>query len=140
MTDLAELVAEGLASPDPFGRELAARVATALESPRKTVAAAFELGGRGGESELRRRARIERDAAIRELAATLPGELSVAARAKRLVAMLSRYSAAGYLRDRRSAPVLSAAVDRFAMFRALASGLGVPKQRQIERILLANND
>src|ERR1051325_3017291 len=125
MADLVALIERARKSDDPAARELAERVARAIERPDRRVGAALTPRPRGGDQEPEQRA--ERDRALRELTELQSGSTQnarvAAARQK-----LFRYETNAWPRER-DKPEETGNRERDLMRRIMRLGLPVPGER-----------
>jgi len=128
VTDLAALIARVREAGDPDAAQLAAIVEQVLATPDKRVGAAFRVRRKGGEPRRRTERREARDCAIRDLAQTIGSDLSLEERAQEIIQRASRY---------RPAPCdASGSAERRALRQIAETGLPVPGERQLKRILI----
>lgn len=126
--EIAALIERVRKVGDPdAARELADLVEQAMAMPDKRVGAAFKIRRKGGEPRRRAERRVARDNAIRDLARAIGSDLSLEQQALAIVRRTSRYRAAPY--DE------SGDGERQALRRIADTGLLVPGQRQVKRIL-----
>ena len=128
---IAKLVDRVWRIADPAdARELASRVADAMERPDRRVGAALAPKKRGGESEWQAEQRTERNNAYRDLAVAEYGTASLTPKqARALNRKIGRLLADAHFIER------GVGAQQDALRRIRASGLGTVGPRQLLRIL-----
>src|SRR3954453_20195518 len=131
VVDLGNLIQRVRRSADRDARELARRVARAMERPDRRVGAALNPRTRGGHHDANQRA--ERDADLREFTELQTGSTR---NARVIVAhqKLSRYEANGWSHER-DKPDDTGNGERDLMRKIMRSGLPLPGERQHRAIV-----
>src|ERR1051325_8490781 len=130
MADLVALIERARKSDDPAARELAERVARAIERPDRRVGPALIPRKRGGDSDWSAESRADRNNAYRDFAVAEYGNPHLTPKqAKSLNRKINRLMAQAHTMEG------GGTVQQEAVRRIMASGVGIVGERQLLRIL-----
>jgi hypothetical protein len=139
LREVSETCLAGEQLDEELARWLGGRLRDYLECRCRSIEEAFDLRfAQGGVPWWKEERMRRRDAALRALAATWPGDRTTAAVSRELNKLAVRYAASAWLIDRKQAemPARYAGGRREHLWRAFASGAPMPLgERQIRNII-----